>query len=182
MMIWGVVSFFSNFDEAVLTTLAVPAISKGRDQNDVQDMYRRALAASWAAQPDELPADQCIEDIFSGGDGWKGGYAKVSKAAKKNKDDELADLKVQRHNRNQSDASLNSLNSQSTIKAHSRLGHKHSRSREIGHSAGLQNGDDQHSSTDSERGRLGFRSAHEVDEFDLLEDLIAWRLPGKVSS
>lgn len=32
-------------------------------------MYRRALAASWAAQPGELQADECIEDIFGGGDG-----------------------------------------------------------------------------------------------------------------
>ena len=32
-------------------------------------MYRRALAASWAAQPGELQADECIEDIFVGGDG-----------------------------------------------------------------------------------------------------------------
>ena len=32
-------------------------------------MYRRALAASWAAQPGELQADECIEDIFAGGDG-----------------------------------------------------------------------------------------------------------------
>lgn len=33
-------------------------------------MYRRSLAASWVRQPGELPPDQCIEDIFAGGDGW----------------------------------------------------------------------------------------------------------------
>lgn len=36
----------------------------------LQDMYRRNLAASWAAQAGELPAHECIDDIFSGGDGW----------------------------------------------------------------------------------------------------------------
>ena len=36
----------------------------------MQDMYRRTLAAFWASQPGELRADECIEDIFSGGDGW----------------------------------------------------------------------------------------------------------------
>lgn len=36
----------------------------------MQDMYRKALAASWTRQPGELPADQCIEDIFAGGNGW----------------------------------------------------------------------------------------------------------------
>lgn len=43
---------------------------KSRDASELQDMYRRSLAASWACQPGELPADECIEDIFSGGDGW----------------------------------------------------------------------------------------------------------------
>lgn len=37
---------------------------------EVQDMYRISLAASWVRQPGELPPDQCIEDIFAGGDGW----------------------------------------------------------------------------------------------------------------
>ena len=63
--------------------------SKSRETGELQDMYRRTLAASWAAQPgvsntsvirstpnaltnslQELKADECIEDIFAGGDGW----------------------------------------------------------------------------------------------------------------
>jgi hypothetical protein len=43
---------------------------KSRDMFEVQDMYRRALAASWASQPGELPADRCIEDLFAGGEGF----------------------------------------------------------------------------------------------------------------
>lgn len=45
--------------------------NKSREASELQDMYRRALAASWCCQPGELPADECIEDIFSGGNGWK---------------------------------------------------------------------------------------------------------------
>lgn len=45
--------------------------AKTRDASELQDMYRRALAASWSCQPGELPADECVEDIFGGGDGWK---------------------------------------------------------------------------------------------------------------
>lgn len=41
-----------------------------RDAHELHDMYRRTLAASWACQPGELPADECIEDIFQGGDGF----------------------------------------------------------------------------------------------------------------
>ncbi|KAI1077574.1 N-terminal C2 in EEIG1 and EHBP1 proteins-domain-containing protein [Whalleya microplaca] len=48
-----------------------PNLNKSsRDASELQDMYRRSLAASWASQPGELAADECIEDIFSGGDGW----------------------------------------------------------------------------------------------------------------
>ena len=50
---------------------AIPSLSsKSRDAGEMQDMYRRTLAASWVAQPGELRADDCIEDIFCGGDGW----------------------------------------------------------------------------------------------------------------
>ncbi len=40
--------------------------------NELQDMYRLALAASWAcgSVDNELSADRCVEDIFAGGDGW----------------------------------------------------------------------------------------------------------------
>lgn len=44
--------------------------SKAQESGKTQDMYRQNLAATWAAQAGELPPDQCIEDIFAGGDGW----------------------------------------------------------------------------------------------------------------
>jgi hypothetical protein len=50
---------------------AAPSLnSKSRETGELQDMYRRTLAAYWSAQPGELKADECIEDIFAGGDGW----------------------------------------------------------------------------------------------------------------
>ncbi|KAB5528854.1 N-terminal C2 in EEIG1 and EHBP1 proteins-domain-containing protein [Coniochaeta sp. 2T2.1] len=48
-----------------------PVAGKPPDLYEQQDVYRRALAASWASQPGEMPADECIEDIFSGGDGFR---------------------------------------------------------------------------------------------------------------
>jgi hypothetical protein len=44
--------------------------ANNKETGEMQDMYRRTLAAFWASQPGELKADECIEDIFSGGDGW----------------------------------------------------------------------------------------------------------------
>ncbi|KAJ3577366.1 hypothetical protein NPX13_g3203 [Xylaria arbuscula] len=52
---------------------ALPSMTKSRDAAEAQDMYRRALAASWDCHPGELHADECIEDIFAGGDGWRDG-------------------------------------------------------------------------------------------------------------
>ncbi|CAK7223111.1 hypothetical protein SBRCBS47491_005090 [Sporothrix bragantina] len=46
-------------------------VAKGHENAEIQDVYRRALAASWACQAGEMPADECIEDIFSGGDGFR---------------------------------------------------------------------------------------------------------------
>ena len=42
----------------------------GRDTGDHHEIYRKTLAAGWSSQ--DLPADECIEDIFAGGDGWGG--------------------------------------------------------------------------------------------------------------
>ncbi|ROT34754.1 hypothetical protein SODALDRAFT_285906 [Sodiomyces alkalinus F11] len=48
----------------------LPTLAKSRDQAEIQDMYRKSLAASWSRHPGELSADECIENIFAGGDGW----------------------------------------------------------------------------------------------------------------
>lgn len=50
---------------------AVPNLSKPRDAAELQDLYRSVLAASWCRQPNEHSAEEVIEDIFNGGNGWK---------------------------------------------------------------------------------------------------------------
>lgn len=48
----------------------MPSItSKTRELSELQDMYRRTLAATWSCGSEELPPDRLIEDLFSGGDG-----------------------------------------------------------------------------------------------------------------
>ena len=44
--------------------------SRNKEAGEMMDMYRRTLAAFWASQPGELKADEAVEDIFAGGDGW----------------------------------------------------------------------------------------------------------------
>lgn len=51
---------------------AIPTISsKTRELGELQDIYRRTLAATWACQAGELPPDKLVEDLFVGGDGGR---------------------------------------------------------------------------------------------------------------
>jgi len=43
-----------------------PINTKSREIADMQDIYRRTLAASWTSPAGELPADQLVEELFSG--------------------------------------------------------------------------------------------------------------------
>ena len=65
---------------------ALPNLAKPRDNSEIQDLYRRTLAASWYSQTSELPADECIEDIFSGGNGWR---TKVDSSATASDEEEM---------------------------------------------------------------------------------------------
>jgi hypothetical protein len=172
----------------MIVDLPMPQISKSRDHSELQDMYRRALAASWASQPGELPADQCVEEIFAGGDGWKPDSKDAPRITHDRANTSGEDLhrhgNGHSHHSHRRTESGSSSKSQSTVtgKSRGRFGHKHSRSKDsIGHATGIQNSPNDTSSESSERGRTGFRKANEVDEMEVRDDLIAWRLPGKVN-
>lgn len=201
----------------LLAQSAIPNISKPRDAAEVQDLYRRTLAASWSRQPSELPADECIEDIFGGGDGW--GTKRQPQADQDSDDDETdhfggtlrpSDFRRyanhhQRtpsgsHSRHRRTHSASSDRSASTVtgggsgsgsRSHRRGGRSNnedsrdsrddglgsSRSGSLGSLAPTLG-----SSSDGGRGEPGMRRAREVNEFEVREDLIAWKLPGGVSS
>jgi hypothetical protein len=157
----------------------MPQISKSRDHSELQDMYRRALAASWASQQGELPADQCVEEIFAGGDGWKLDAKLAPRITHNHRNTSGEGLDV--HHRTQSGSSTKSANT-ITGNGSGRFGHKHSRSKDAtGHASGSPTSPDETSSEGSERGRTGFKKVNEVSEFDIRDDLMAWRLPEEVS-
>jgi hypothetical protein len=182
----------------------MPSISKSRDQGELQDMYRRALAASWAAQTDELSADQCIEDIFNGGNGWKDTYSpstnpthlpstpRLNTYTQHSSHEHTSDDDRQgrRHHRTPSGSSTKSGN---TIRKKSSLrtmkAHKHSQSQETMHNMGRlvdgQAGSESGSGSNlSERSNIshGMRRAKQVEEFDMREDLVAWKLPERIEA
>lgn len=237
---------------------ALPNLSKSRDTAEAQDMYRRALAASWDCHPGELNADECIEDIFAGGSGWRDGIMKTvggsytgspirdrtsdrtsssgSGSPSMSSDDALDGTprpndiqRMQAHLRringanNRSTTSVTSRSDseygqQSPTLQHSRRSpqvhyrhhfggssgrhspltmHKedsrvsfaddsstpgaHSRNESLTSLAPMMGSTGSSSDRGSESKITGFRRPKEMDEYDLRDDLIAWKLPGTVT-
>lgn len=49
----------------------MPSINtKTREIADMQDIYRRTLAASWTSRASDLPADKLVEELFAGSSCW----------------------------------------------------------------------------------------------------------------
>ncbi|EFQ26597.1 uncharacterized protein GLRG_02417 [Colletotrichum graminicola M1.001] len=232
----------------------LPSMAKSRDASEVQDMYRRTLAASWSCQPDELPADQCIEDIFSGGDGWRtgrqgrtgkktatfdlenggslssdegtmGGTLRPSDFRKMERKQQQAQQQQQQqqeppqqdhlhlhrlhnghrhHSRNNSGSSERSMTTVVTGRgdaasstagasnvarrgSHSRLrgreGEGGTSRRSYGRSRSRSGSIVSLAPTmgSSDRGREASRRNRELEEFNVRDDLVAWRLPGAVT-
>ncbi|KAK5111013.1 hypothetical protein LTR62_005388 [Meristemomyces frigidus] len=140
--------------------------SSNKELGEMQDMYRRTLAAFWAAYPGELKADECIEDIFAGGDGWgKNGCpnsnAKRAPASSNNKGGdghgsagENAEMKQDVRSRSRGFAAVR----------YGRSGGGH------GHGHGNASGKAKKTK------KIG---PGEVDEFDLREDLRSWTVGEK---
>ena len=165
----------------------MPTIGKSRDQGELQDMYRRALAASWAAHAAELPADQCVEDIFNGGDGFQEKqHDRHEQHSVPRFENSASDEHLNRHHhRSQSGGSSKSSSTITTkAKNFTRIGgHKRTDSREtLSPAPGIQNSHADSSENSLDRGRTGFVKANEVDEFEVRDDLVAWALPSKVTA
>ena len=158
--------------------IATPSLSsKSREVGELQDMYRRTLAAYWAAQPGELKADECIEDIFAGGDGWgnkEKAYdtpqdsMKLAGGDSSGSMSESEPLPIHRSKRRGADGL--------------RKSHETLRPGDIGHSGtggvrGRGSLEQQAHQMKAEAERRRIKPPHEVNEFDVREDLRSWRLP-----
>lgn len=155
--------------------------SKTRELGKLQDMYRRTLAASWAAQDGELPADECIEDIFAGGDGWgkagKGGK-KTAKPAGASTDGEESEadrvtLKAY-HIRNPSGNHAKHTSNKS--KGHIRTSSRSKPGSDTSGVNGRASIAQQVQSSSSDTPAYNWRRADELDEFTAREDLRSWEI------
>lgn len=181
--------------------VALANIVKYRDAFEVQDLYRRTLAAHWFSQPCEAPADECVEDIFSGGNGWG---SPQNGSNTDTEDDELngnnSTLRPRDYRRmtqrqrvghrsgHQRSHSRSSDQSASTVTAgprYQRISHDDGSQHHVRAAAALareRSGilDSMQSTLGSDRGLgdTGYKPTREVSESEVRDNLVAWKLPG----
>ncbi|PGH17350.1 hypothetical protein AJ79_01234 [Helicocarpus griseus UAMH5409] len=155
MVFGGIAGIISAEQGDLENSGSIPSInSRSRETGDLQDMYRRTLAASWACRAGELPPDLLIEDIFAGGDGWASGAPSL-----RLNDD------------NEDSASFSDADSRRTVRDGS--SERRSNSSFGGHLR--SDSKSKESLGNSDYGfRGGRRKCREVSELDLREDLRSW--------
>jgi hypothetical protein len=178
----------------ILTPPDTPSLAnKSREIREMQDIYRRTLVASWSCQAGELPADECIESIFAGGNGWRDKDA-VSKPPlcreKPGYADEdidwISDVentggKGQGHQRRQRTDGITKAGS-GRSQGHMRGVGEHGSMGDARSRGGPRRDGTSGSGGGGGRGRRNSgRSSHEIDEVDAREDLRCWSLPSNRS-
>lgn len=157
--------------------------SKTREAGKLQDMYRRNLAASWAAQEGELPADECIEDIFAGGDGW----GKATKGAKKNpkpsasrstdgEESDGADRRTLKAHHVRNPSGGHGKHASHRSKGHLRTSSRLNTASDTSGITGRASIEQQVQSSSSDTPAYHWRRADELDEFTAREDLRSWEI------
>jgi hypothetical protein len=138
-------------------------------------MYRRTLAAYWSAQPGELKADECIEDIFAGGDGW-GDREKPYQQQRGQTVRYIPGDSSGSPSENEARHMRGNSNSSNLRKSHETLRQSDlmAKSSAVRGRGSLEQ---QALQMKVEAERKRHRPHHEVDEFDLREDLCSWRRP-----
>lgn len=176
-------------------TAEIPNIHKARDAAELQDLYRSALTAVWCAQPEEHPASAVVEDIFSGGNGWaissaRSRRAKSSGSAHYHDDGDESSgsisgdegyggtLRPSDFKRAQRRVARK-LASERTLRAEGKKGGgdggARSRSGSLASLAPTLGSSEREREAGLERARV-----REVSEAEARDDMVAWRLSGRV--
>ncbi|KAJ5656736.1 hypothetical protein N7507_008686 [Penicillium longicatenatum] len=154
--------------------------TKTSEMADMQDMYRRTLAASWTSRACDLPADKLIEELFTGSSSWNNdahnadeprdshpsAFLSVEAAERQNRSGKSLSPSFER--RPKSSISVQSHSSGKTPDSLTSLGASQ-KSRDLEH----------HLYDGKGRSWKSRNAEHERSEFDVREDLRSWELPSK---
>ncbi|KAJ5582008.1 hypothetical protein N7535_000628 [Penicillium sp. DV-2018c] len=159
-----------------------PMDSKSGEITDMQDMYRRTLAASWSSRAGDLPADKLIEALFSGSSCWNNDAhnANAELSAEKHADSPLTPETVPRQSRS---GKLLSSSFEHRRKSTS-SNRSHSSSKTADSLAALRKKkggilEQQLYEGAKNRAWKGSDMSNELCEFDVREDLRSWEVQPK---
>ena len=146
-----------------------------RDNGEMQDLYRRTLTASYSADGQDLPADECIEDIFAGGDGWGRKTNKVTFKFQHGGNDDSDEESLSPTKLQVPKFSQKATRVQKGPAARSSAERRTSDSR--AKPASLHTTEQQANSSGSEEHKQHeYIRQHDVSEFDLRDDLRSWHI------
>lgn len=161
----------------------LPAINvQSREVADMQDMYRRTLAASWTSRAGDLPADQLVEELFAGSSCWNNKAHNLNRGAAvedDHADSFLSTDTAERQNRTGKRLSP-SLSFEKRPKSSSNHSHSSGKTPDslstLNH--GQKGGSIEQQIYDGAKGRgwRGRNSNNELSEFDVREDLRSWEV------
>ncbi|RAL10001.1 uncharacterized protein BO97DRAFT_479662 [Aspergillus homomorphus CBS 101889] len=166
----------------------LPSInSQSREVTDMQDMYRRTLAASWNSRADDLPADKLIEALFSGSISWADNQHSQSENPTEHHSDRLSPYSRtgarQASTENRLSPSSFEKRPRSSSSNHFRNELKVSETApRMDHTR--KDGSIESQLHDNPKGK-SWKSRnvdHELSEFDVREDLRSWEITSKESS
>lgn len=152
--------------------------TKSRETGDLQDTYRRTLAATWSCREDELPPDELVETLFAGGSGLEAPIATTPYTRFQVDDyDESASMSDTDSRRTVQDARLSPAFDKRPQSSSSTTSLNESKSSDtLIASSGKGSIQQQVYSTNREKMRRANRHAREISEFDVREDLKSWEI------
>ncbi|KAL4881291.1 N-terminal C2 in EEIG1 and EHBP1 proteins-domain-containing protein [Aspergillus karnatakaensis] len=156
--------------------------TQSREVADMQEMYRRTLAASWTSHSDDLPADKLVEGLFSGTIGQTDSRDPDSSHMPEGYSDSRS--------RSRGPAATEQAGSRNLLTPHferrSKSSSRHATgtkaldfSPAIEHSG--KTGSIEHQLYDNAKGKTwrNRNTEHELSEFDVREDLRSWEVNTK---
>lgn len=168
----------------------LPSISsKTRELSELQDMYRRSLAASWACQTGELAPDKLVEDIFAGGDGGSMRPPPRPGSSRGDVGDDSASVSDSIDSRQTINPNnLSPISAEKRRPERTWSGHQRNQSKSLHHTSASSNTsnvsgrgsiEQQVHHGKAEKMRRSYKPAPEVSEFDVHDDLRSWAISAR---
>lgn len=157
----------------------LPSLStKSREAADMQDMYRRTLAASWTSRVGDLPADKLVEELFAGSACWNNEAHNSPNPSESDHSPFLGPDTAVRPSRSGKILSPSfERRPKSTSSNHSRSSSKTPDTLlSLGHPQKGGSIEQQLHDSAKGRGSKGRSNEHELSEFDVREDLRSWEI------